>query len=427
MRRKTSGDYIKLAESRRFKWLGPEVKNTKTKTGWECRQGHRFESRYNNVLQGQGCPHCAGNTPKTAKDYSDLANSKNLQWWGPQVKNIKVHTLWSCKFDHFWWGSFNGIQQGHGCPICGRLKQANSKRKKPKDYHILATRRGFKWLGPEALYTNSKTWWECSKGHKWEGRFNSIQHGIGCPFCAGLAPKIPEDYHALAKAHGFKWIGPEVPNIMTKTGWECSESHRWKKEYNSIRNGSGCPYCAGLIPKTVNDYNQLATEHGYRWLGPRVTNTHIKTLWECELRHRWWARYNDIQQNRGCPHCANLERSVRQKHLWSSGRFDGLFKSPTSIEIALSDALDNLGIKHHSQYRPKDCTRVFDEFIPSHIFIEAHGSYWHGSKRPQQQKKDAKKAEWAEEHGYHLIVFWEHEINELGAEKLIRERIVPLL
>lgn len=57
--------------------------------------------------------------------------------------------------------------------------------------------------------------------------------------------RTPDDYHALAKERGFVWLGPEVPNIRTKTGWQCEQGHRWQARYDDVRRVTGCPYCAG--------------------------------------------------------------------------------------------------------------------------------------------------------------------------------------
>ncbi len=70
--------------------------------------------------------------------------------------------------------------------------------------------------------------------------------------------KTPTDYHLLAQKRSFRWLGPETPNTQTKTGWECERGHRWQARYYSIRQGTGCPVCAGLARKRLADYRTLA-------------------------------------------------------------------------------------------------------------------------------------------------------------------------
>ncbi len=114
--------------------------------------------------------------------------------------------------------------------------------------------------------------------------------------------------------------------------------------------------------------------------------------------------------------------SCNAKMQWIRGDFDGVFQSPTSIELAVSDALDAYNIEHVSQYRPPNYNRVYDEFVPPSTLIEVHGDYWHGLK--ENQERDEIKARWAQENGFALIIIWEHEIKEHGAMALVKERIL---
>lgn len=298
---KTPADYRTLAEKRGFCWLGPEVPNTSTKTDWECEKGHRWEATFNNVRQGTGCPVCYGNLPKTPDDYRMLAEGRGFRWLGPEVPNVTTKTVWECADGHQWEARFSDIQQAHGCPVC-----ANRIPKTPDDYHALAQERGFRWLGPEVPTTSTKTGWECEQGHHWEAAYGNVRAGTGCPFCAGTAPKTPDDYHALAEERDFRWIGPEVRNTEARTIWECEQGHRWEATFNNVRHGTGCPVCYGNLPKTPADYCALADQRGFQWLGPEVPNVLAKTVWECESGHQWEAPYNGIQQGYGCPFCAGI-------------------------------------------------------------------------------------------------------------------------
>lgn len=130
--------------------------------------------------------------------------------------------------------------------------------------------------------------------------------------------------------------------------------------------------------------------------------------------------------------------SEASKAAWKRGVFDGVYQSPTSIELKVAAALDVCSIQHKSQYRPKGYSRVFDEFVPPDIFIEVNGDYWHGNparyadseldkKQQNRRESDVEKAGWTKENGYHLVTFWEREIEEFGAWSLVLSRVLPLL
>jgi len=117
------------------------------------------------------------------------------------------------------------------------------------------------------------------------------------------------------------------------------------------------------------------------------------------------------------------KHSESAKAQWARGDMDGVFQSPTSIEHQVAAALNIVGIEHQTQYRPEGYSRTYDEFIPPHTLIEVQGDYWHGPERPEQQKRDAQKAQWAEENGYELMEIWEHEIKERGAWAIIAQAL----
>ena len=254
------------------------------------------------------------NRRKMPRDYYALAEKRNFGWIGPEVLNITSKSSWTCEQGHKWKSSYNNIQQGHGCPICAAERRIEQRQKKPIDYHALAKKRGFRWLGPEVPSARTKTKWECASGHHWEARYSSIQSGTGCPVCAHRIPKRSTDYHELAKTRSFVWIGPEVSDTQTKTWWLCRKDHKWKTTYNNIRQGHGCPFCAGKMNKKPNDYYLLAKMRGFRWLGPMPPHVRINTNWECPKGHQWKARYNNIKNGTGCRICGRKERAEKSRY-----------------------------------------------------------------------------------------------------------------
>ena len=113
--------------------------------------------------------------------------------------------------------------------------------------------------------------------------------------------------------------------------------------------------------------------------------------------------------------------SEAMKAARARGCYDGVFQSPTGIELQVAAALDIFGIEHIPQYRPENCRWSFDEFVPPKTLIEVQGDYWHGPKRPEQQRRDVEKAQWAKENDYELIEIWEHDIEEQGAWALVAQ------
>lgn len=230
-------EYHALAKSRGFTWVGEHVHKTRIPTMWECANGHRWMARYNGIRQGSGCPDCdrAANHA-VIKDYYALAERREFIWNGEFPRSSRVKTEWQCQVGHTWLGTYKGISRGRGCPHCQKVQAA--------DYMALATERGFIWNGKLPQRTTHPTGWECSFGHTWSARYSSVKEGSGCPHCSDIADRFTgENYHALAVRRGFLWIGELPGGVLGKTEWQCPLGHKWKASYSGINTGYGCPSC----------------------------------------------------------------------------------------------------------------------------------------------------------------------------------------
>ncbi len=176
---------------------------------------------------------------KTEADYYDLAEARGFEWLGPMPNTTKDKTWWRCGQGHRWQAQYANVKHhGSGCPAC-----VGKARRTPDDYRRLAAQHRLKWLGPMGEKVKHLTWWKCSHGHQFESRYLDIQQDHGCAACYGNAPLVEEDFRALAEARGLRWLGPELVNSRAKTGWQCGQGHRWQGRYDNIQQGHGCPVC----------------------------------------------------------------------------------------------------------------------------------------------------------------------------------------
>lgn len=322
-RRLEDSDYRQAAMDKGFIWLGSLPKNVNTATAWQCPKGHTWNAKYADVkYHGTGCPLCSKTAKKTSQDYESLARSRGYKWVGKVPVLVLEKTEWECNKGHRWQARYAGIQQGYGCPHC-----AGVTKKEEKDYIQAAVERGFVWVGPKVSSTHEKTGWKCHCGHIWNATYANIKHNQnGCPKCAGCIAKVASDYNELAKARGFKWLGPEVHAVNRQTKWQCPKGHIWKAAFSNIQIGQGCPKCAyekrGEIFKIKPvDYKKLAKQRGFTWLGPEVNNSRTHTNWQCKLGHKWKTSYSTILRGRGCPICSNrLEKTPEDYFLVAKER-----------------------------------------------------------------------------------------------------------
>lgn len=249
-KRHTSDDYHTLAASRGYVWVGEELpKDNKTKTIWRCASGHTFLTSYNKVSSGHGCAICAGNVALTQQSYVELATSRGFIWLGGEIPDGGSHgkTTWQCAENHQWKTTYNAISRGRGCPYCTRRAPITSD-----DYSVLASKRGFTWIGELPKTTFFKTRWRCAYGHEWDARYNDIYNGQGCPECkrttiGNLKRSTPDRYKQISAPLKIEWVGDLPTNQSHKTEWRCANGHVWSSTYASMRLVKGCPICQDRI------------------------------------------------------------------------------------------------------------------------------------------------------------------------------------
>ena len=210
------------------------------------------------------------------------------------------------------------------------------------------------------------------------------------------------------------------------------DSEEWRRKQSKAQQAAHARGCYGEEWLQKKSQAMKATYER----GELFTKEHRQKLAE-RARERWksgslgneeWRRKNSEatkrQWERGDfdgAHNEEWRRKVSEalSAAWERGAYDGVFQSPTSIELQVAAALDIVGVEHTPQYRPEGYSRIFDEFIAPNTLIEVQGDYWHGDKCPDNQERDVEKVQWAEEHGFKLLIIWEHEIEERGAWAII--------
>ena len=141
-----------------------------------------------------------------------------------------------------------------------------------------------------------------------------------------------EEFHALAKQRGIKWVGAGHPKCMELTDWNCpvGKDHKWPASYNSISRpkASGCPFCpsAGGSRKPSAKWNfaVIYPEYLEMWHWERNEKTPEEYLprsnkavwWKCQKSelHDWQASPNGMvgtksieSKAKGCRYCRGLE------------------------------------------------------------------------------------------------------------------------
>jgi hypothetical protein len=316
--------------------------NTNIDYWWKCKNGHEWQSRVNNRVNGNGCPFCTGR--KASKEHSLFNNNPTLaKQWHP-TNNLDItpkdvtpsshkKVWWMCVKKHEWRATVKDRNNGNGCPYCAGKKiseENNLGAVNPdltKEWNILRNKK----LSPFTVTPNSnkKVWWICKKGHEWKAVISSRNRGSGCPYCANQLVNNDNCLQTVNPDLAIEWHPTKnlpltpmnvTPGNSKKVWWICKKKHEWRAVISSRNSGIGCPYCAGK--KASKDYSLLTVnpELAQEWHGTKnqplkpsdfTPNSHKKVWWKCKNGHEWEAVIHNRNYGNGCPYCAKIRKNIK--------------------------------------------------------------------------------------------------------------------
>lgn len=157
--------------------LSTEYVNAKTKLWWQCKNGHIWNARPDNIKQNEWCPYCI-NRYKIIEDMQELAKNNEGECLSNKYINNHTKLQWKCKYNHIWESIPNNILRGTWCPIC-----AGVKRLTLKDMQIMALKREGYCLSNEYINNATELLWQCKNEHIWKAKPRNIHNGQWCPQC----------------------------------------------------------------------------------------------------------------------------------------------------------------------------------------------------------------------------------------------------
>ena len=330
------------------------------KVWWKCEKGHIYQAPIRTrTVYNTGCPVCAGkkiipgendlasNFPHIAKQWHP---SKNGDMTPEEVTAFSNRTVWwLCPNGHEYTAKIaHRTREMSACPYC-------AGRKVLVGFNDLATKNpaiAAQWhptlngeLTPDKVTegSNTRVWWQCSKGHVWQATVGSrtSKQKNGCPVCGGrllvlgendLASQFP---HIAAQWHPTK-NGDLTPEKMLQGSnkivwWRCDLGHEYEAKISDRTSRPyGCPYCSGK--RVLAGFNDLATKDpavAAQWhseLNGELTPDMVtigsrkKVWWQCSEGHVWQAIINSRArgQKSGCPVCVgaiNVRRLKRYQKI----------------------------------------------------------------------------------------------------------------
>ncbi len=178
--KKTIEQMRAIAKSRGGKCLSEEYVHSQSKLRWECKKGHRWESKYNSIKDGCWCPQCAG-LGRTIDDLRQVAHQHDGKCLSSIYTTSADKYLWECSKGHKFKTSLNTINGGCWCPKCAGFGKTID------DMIKLAQQHDGKCLSQEYINTVTPLTWECSKRHIWKTSPQIVVRGSWCPMCKDVS------------------------------------------------------------------------------------------------------------------------------------------------------------------------------------------------------------------------------------------------
>ena len=305
-RHKTIKDMQAIAKSLGGECLSQKYINAKTKLHWRCCEGHEWEAVPSNILKSKiWCPYCGGRI-HTIEDMIKLAKSRNGECLSKEYLGSEKKLKWRCKEGHEWETTPAKIKVGSWCPICRGRKKITIE-----EMQNIAHNRGGKCLSTKYVNSSTKLRWQCKEGHEWEAKSSVIKRGSWCPHCSGRAKLTLEMMQEIAKSKDGECLSTIYTNSSTKLKWRCKEGHEWEAIPESIKMGTWCPFCAGLIKLTIEEMQDIAKSREGECLSTEYINAKTKLTWRCKEGHIWEATPDTVKPGTWCPYCyGNIKLTI---------------------------------------------------------------------------------------------------------------------
>lgn len=165
----------------------------------------------------------------------------------------------------------------------------------------------------DILGSRERTQWKClihTCLHEWIASPGNIKnHNSGCPKCAKNAKLTDEDLDQFIINNKclIKRIG-KIKNNHTKIQFLCLKkdcNHDWAARPGDIKNGTGCPMCAGNLPISNESFDEYIKRNNLpiKRIG-NINTAKMPIMFECLNCSKCWnIRPNDIKSGSGCPVC----------------------------------------------------------------------------------------------------------------------------
>lgn len=262
--------------------------------------------------------------------------------------------------------------------------------------------QGYVLLSDEYKDNKTKIRLRCPEGHVFEVRFDNFKgNSSRCPICKGMKSSQRQKYSInyvkeCFKERNYELLSEIYINNRQKLRVKCTEGHIFDMPFGEFLAGHGCSECYGNKRHDYEYVKSYVEGRGYEMLSYNYVNSKTKIKLQCCKGHIFDMRFNNFQNEQGCPVC------------WYQ----------TCSSKAEKEIFHFIDENVNTDVIPNDRTQIINpltnEFLELDIWIpefkkavEFNGSYWHSSN--YSKTKDKIKKEQCLAKGIDLLVIKEQD------------------
>lgn len=265
---------------------------------FRCSRGHEFERCAAAVLYRK-TTRCIECDREAARErWMDIIGKRGGELVEGAFTTMTKRYRLRCSKRHEWMASGQNIAAGHWCPRC--LADAGSERRLDPEglarLQAAAGDNGGRCLSTEYAGTKAIYEFECSHGHRWQTKGESILKGHWCPYCARKQKAEQQRrsdglqrLQTAAAARGGVCLSEGNTGLMSRYRFRCAAGHEWQSFAGSVLGGAWCTECrfdeAGGT--ALERLSAAATALGWRCVSEAWDGYNGRYEFECAKGHRF--------------------------------------------------------------------------------------------------------------------------------------------
>lgn len=221
-----------------FDLISDKYINAFSKLRLKClKEGHLFESKWNDISGGHGCPECHGNKRGNIDDVRKMVEERGYKLVSEVYVNSHSKLDMICDRGHKCSIRYNDFIRPSGCATCKSENTRAMKLMPVKDIEFMVSNRGYILNEIERVGHRTYLHITCKEGHNRKMTLDGFKSGAECKKCKDKEKSLGYDVvKSIITKRGFELVSEEYINIVSKLKIKCQCGHIFEKSLGDFKN-----------------------------------------------------------------------------------------------------------------------------------------------------------------------------------------------